>query len=126
MKKLMTIGALAACAAACVAATAVAGANYPTEVTIKEQNGDFSGKLKSEGSGVEFCLADRKVTVFKQKSGDDQKVNSDTTDGDGKWNTGNTHVGPGKYYAKTKAIAEMMKRGDNLCQKGKSKTVTVN
>ena len=125
--KLTAIGALAACAAACLAAPAVAGTPYPTEVTIKEQNGDFNGKVKSQGEGVDLCLEDRKVTLMKQKSGDDQKINSDTTGPDGKWDTGNTHVGPGKYYAKAKQVKLMRKaRGAVLCKKGKSNTVTVN
>lgn len=124
--KLMAIGALAACAAVSLTATAVAGAPYPTEVTIKEQNGDFNGKVKSEGEGVELCLEDRKVTVMKQKSGKDQKINSDTTDEEGKWNTGNTGVGPGKYYAKAKEVILVRAAGPILCEKGKSKTVTVN
>jgi hypothetical protein len=120
--------ALVACGGLVLAAsTSALLASYPTDLTIKEQNGDFHGKVKTDEGGEIFCLPDRKVTVFKKKDGPDQKVNSDTTDKTGRWDTGNTHVGPGKYYAKAKAVQQMMKRGEPpLCEKGKSETVTVN
>jgi hypothetical protein len=118
--------ALVACGGLVLAAsTSALLASYPTDVTIKEQNGDFHGKVKSATAS---CIVDRKVTVFKKRDGDDKKINSDTSDKDGKWNTGNTHVGPGKYYAKAKAVAPLkapIHRGLE-CQKGKSKTITVN
>ena len=65
---------------------------FPTDVTIREQNGDFHGKVKSPDGGQQ-CIEDRKVTLFKKKDGPDQRINSDTTDTGGNWNTGNTHVG---------------------------------
>jgi hypothetical protein len=119
---------LALCAGLMLAGVAIAGgAPWPTDVTIKEENGDFHGKVKSEGGGEAFCIADRKVTVFKKRDGADKRINSDTTDEDGKWNTGNTHVGPGKYYAKAKAVFDEVKQGPGLiCEKGKSPVVRVN
>jgi hypothetical protein len=120
--------ALVACGGLVLAAGASAlVSSYPTRVTIKEQNGDFHGKVKTDPGGEIYCLADRKVTLFKKKRGPDQKINSDTTGKDGRWDTGNTHVGHGKYYAKAKAVPQSMKRGElPLCKKGKSPTVTVN
>jgi hypothetical protein len=117
--------ALVVCGGLVLAGVASAGAPpYPTKVTIKEQNGDFHGKVKSD---VTECVVDRKVTVLKKRSGPDKRINSDTSDEDGKWSTGNTGVGPGKYYAKAKGSDPEAKRGGApYCEKGKSETVTVN
>jgi hypothetical protein len=121
--KLTTFVALVICAGLVLAGVASAGdPPYPTDVTIREQNGDFHGKVKSPEGGQQ-CLEDRKVTVFKKRDGRDKRINSDTTDKGGNWNTGNTHVGKGKYYAKAKAV--LLKTDEVLCEKGKSKTVTV-
>jgi hypothetical protein len=124
--KLTAVAALAACGVLMLAGVASAGdPPYPTNVTIKEENGDFHGKVKSPEGGLS-CIADRKVTVFKKRDGDDKKINSDTSGKDGSWNTGNTHVGPGKYYAKAKTVFESKAKGAVYCEKGKSETVTVN
>jgi hypothetical protein len=123
--KLTAFVALVVCGGLVLAGVASAGVPFETDVTIKEENGDFHGMVKSATAS---CIVDRKVTVFKKRDGDDKKINSDTSDKDGKWNTGNTHVGPGKYYAKAKAVAPLkapIHRGLE-CQKGKSKTITVN
>jgi hypothetical protein len=125
--KLTAVLALCVGAALMLAAVASAGTPpYATHVTIKEENGDFHGKVKSPEGG-QICIENRKVTVFKKKDGPDQKVNSDTSGSDGSWNTGNTHVGHGKYYAKAKAVFETRAaKGVLFCEKGKSETVTVN
>ena len=121
--KLTTFVALVMCAGLVLAGVASAGdPPYPTEVTIREQNGDFLGKVKSPEGGQQ-CIEDRKVTVFKKRDGRDKRINSDTTDPGGNWNTGNTGVGKGKYYARAKAV--LLKTDEVLCEKGKSKTVTV-
>jgi hypothetical protein len=123
--KLTAFMALAVCGGLLLASAASAGAPHPTQVTIKEQSGDFSGKVKSENSS---CIADRTVTVLKKrKNRPDKKINSDTTDKAGKWNTGNTGVGKGKYYARAKRVAPLKTamRGTVLCRAGKSKVVTV-
>ena len=121
--KLTTFVALVTCTGLGLAGVASAGdPPYPTDVTIREQNGDFHGKVKSPEGGQQ-CIEDRKVTVFKKKDGPDKRINSDTTDTGGNWDTGNTHVGKGKYYAKAKAV--LLKTDEVLCEKGKSETVTI-
>ena len=121
--KLTTFVALMVCVGLALAGVASAGdPPYPTDVTIREQNGDFHGKVKSPEGGPQ-CIEDRKVTVFKKRDGRDKRINSDTTDPGGNWNTGNTHVGKGKYYARAKAV--LLKTDEVLCEKGKSETVTV-
>jgi len=74
-------------------------------VTIKAENTDLSGTVKSTRKA---CKDERKVLLVKQKGskgGDDDKViASDTTElegGVGKWSTGNTGI-EGKFYAKVK------------------------
>jgi hypothetical protein len=118
MKARLIALAVVVCAGLVLASAATAGAPYATQVTIKEQNGDFNGKVKSENS---ICIADRTVTVFKRRKGrPDKKINSDTSGKDGKWSTGNTHVGKGKYYAKAKPVLK-----GSGCKRGKSRVVTV-
>ena len=115
--------ALVACGVLVLAAGASGRGASPTSVTIKEQNGDFHGKVSSPNPD---CIA-RTVTVRKKRDGKDLKINSDATDRDGKWNTGNTHVGHGKYYARARPVFGAMKKGPILvCATGKSRTVTVN
>ena len=78
-----------------------------TQLTIKTQNGDFSGTLKSK---KKKCMKDREVTVYrmvgsKKKPSVDEAVASDTSslqNGKGRWETGNTGLRDGKrYYAYT-------------------------
>jgi hypothetical protein len=123
----LTAVALVVCGALVLAGVASAGdPPYPTKVTIHEQNGDFEGKVKSPEGG-QICIEDRKVILYKKRDGDDKKINSDTSGSDGSWSTGNTAVGPGRYYAKARSVVETKaKRGSVLCEKGKSETVTVN
>jgi hypothetical protein len=123
--KLTGFVALVASAGLVLAGVASAGdPPYPTKVTIKEENGDFHGKVKSDGGAP--CIEGRKVTVYKKRDGDDKKINSDVSGSDGSWDTGNTHVGPGKYYAKARSVQDVKAKGVPYCEKGKSETVTVN
>jgi hypothetical protein len=127
LRSKLTAVALVVCGALVLAGMASAGEPpYPTKVTIKEENGDFHGKVKSPEGG-QICIEGRKVILYKKRDGDDKKINSDTSGSDGSWSTGNTHVGPGKYYAKARAHVETKAKGPTpTCEKGKSETVTVN
>lgn len=83
----------------------------PSKVTIKGNNGDYYGKVKSSDPD---CLEDRKVTVFKMKGGspvpkNDKKIGSDTTELDGNkgaWSIGNSGYKKGYFYAKLKKTSE--------------------
>ena len=123
ISKLTAVVAVAACAALIVAATAMAGTIGTTTVTIQEENGDFHGRVKSNEPD---CRADRHVALFKQRKGKDEKIASDTTENNGDWSTGNTHVKHGKYYAKARKVQFAMKRGLIGCDPDKSRVVTVN
>ena len=104
-------------------ATAAGGAE--TKVTIKEQSGDFSGKVKSSKLGK--CADGRKIWLYKQNGSEqdpknDEKYASDTASVNGgndyaEWNTGNTGAMNGKFYARAAKI--------NGCKADTSKTVKV-
>jgi len=119
----MAVVAVAACAALVVVGTAIAGTVGTTTVTIQEQNGDFQGRVKSNQPD---CRGDRKVVLFRQRKGPDDKIASDTSENNGDWSTGNTHVNHGKYYAKARKVQFAMKRGLVGCDADKSRVVTVN
>ena len=102
------IAATAVLAVSLTAGAGIAGAagNAETKVTIKQQSGDFYGKVKS--SDPYRCADDRKVVLYEQLGSgqdhrNDRKVASDRSslDGDhGEWSTGNTGLDSGRYYAR--------------------------
>ncbi len=84
--------------------TASAGsAQYPTVFTkFKYKGGElFSGKIGSTKGG---CIDGRKVILYRKKSGDEQKLGKDNTDGNGKFKIELSGGPPkdGKYYALVK------------------------
>jgi hypothetical protein len=111
-KLLVAVGVLAICSA--VALTGVAGARERAKTTVTiHYNGDgFQGKVKSPRAK---CVRNRTVKVFKLKHGTRQKLYSDTTDQDGRWNTGNSGPISGRFYAHTGRVPG--------CKAGTSKTI---
>jgi hypothetical protein len=117
-----TVVALAVCGLVAMAGIAGARALAPTSVTIKGDNGDYFGKVKSDKGK---CLGDRKVTVYKQKGAHqhpktDEKIGSDTSErvGDhGEWSIGNSGFKHGKFYARVSKT--------DICAADKSKTIDV-
>ncbi|MEP9381504.1 hypothetical protein [Nocardioides sp. KR10-350] len=90
----------------------------PTTVTIKAEQVDLSGTVRSP---KKVCKNNRKVFLVKQKGakfgGDDKVIATDTTElkkGVGVWRTGNTGI-EGKFYAKVKKTSK--------CRAAVSKTV---
>jgi len=83
----------------------------PTEVTIKGQNGDYHGKVKSSDSD---CLDGRTVKVYEMLGATpapktDQKIGTDTSELDGSkgvWSIGNSGFKHGDFYAKVKRTSE--------------------
>lgn len=122
MKSRLIVGAIALAVGATVAPTgsAVAGTLASSTVTIKAQNGDFSGVVKS--SRPRSCARNRKVIVFKQMGMNqdpsvDERVASDTASRNGdrfQWSTGNTGVF-GKVYALVRRTPD--------CKADRSKTI---
>ena len=99
---------------AAVALTALTGAaaasTHDTKVSIKGQNGDYYGYVKS--SDPANCAADRKVTVFKQLGSvqdphADQKIGTDIAEPNGPdamWSIGNSGFKSGEFYAKAAKV----------------------
>ena len=102
-------------ATAAVALTGVfassAQAATPTEVTIKGQEGEYYGYVKSS---KQSCESDRKVNVFKMLGGSpspstDKKIGSDVSapnGPDGMYNIGNSGFKKGKFYAQVKKTSQ--------------------
>ena len=112
-KLIPSILALAVFAGLGLTASASAAPLAPTTVTIKEESGDFSGKVKSS---KDKCVNDRKVALYKQKGAEqqpseDKKVATDNASSNGDWSTGNTGFNKGKFYARAKATEDC--QGDN-------------
>ena len=88
-----------------LAAPALAAGTFATNLSIKYSRhgaGHFSGQVTSP-KGV--CIAGRKVTVYRKRSGHDPAIGAGSTSASGTW-----HVNPpgkvatGDYYARTPAV----------------------
>jgi hypothetical protein len=101
-------------AALAISVTAIPGmasaAGAETKVTIKGENGDFYGNVKSSDPD---CVSERKVVVYKQLGSEqdhksDQKIASDiteaTTSNKAQWSVGNTGYKDGKFYARAAKV----------------------
>ncbi len=110
-----------------VALTALTGAaaasSHDTKVSIKGQNGDYYGYVKS--SDPANCSADRKVTVFKQLGSVqdrhvDQKIGTDLAEINGTkymWSIGNSGYKHGEFYARAAKVP-------GFCKAATSKTIS--
>jgi hypothetical protein len=116
IRRLFVVLGVAGCIA--LAAPVIAGA-INTKVTIKEENGDFHGKVFSR---KRKCLGGRTVTVYELKGtgqyhpARDKKIASDISERDGDhgvWSVNNTGAKRGRYYA--------MARRSPGCTRGFSK-----
>jgi hypothetical protein len=83
---------------------AAGGEQYPTVFTkfkYKLSGGEaqFKGQIDSSKGG---CVPDRKVKLFRKKSGDTDKVGGDHTDNKGKFEIDVGSPKDGKYYVEAK------------------------
>lgn len=100
------IVALAVCSALALTGSAEASGPAKTTVTIKGQNGDFSGTVTSPK--LHKCADQRTITVYKQKGSKqnpsiDAEIGSDTSElhgHHGEWSIGNSGFKSGKFYAR--------------------------
>ena len=99
-------------AALAISVTAIPGLAQAaeTKVSIKGENGDFYGNVKSSDPD---CVSERKVVVYKQLGSSqdhksDQKIASDTTEpttaNKAQWSVGNTGYKKGKFYARAAKV----------------------
>ena len=115
--------ALTTVAVAMTAFTGAAGASSTDKVSIKGDNGDYYGYVKS--SDPDHCANNRKVTVFKQlgttqNPHSDQKIGTDTAQINGTkymWAIGNSGFKTGSFYAKAAKVP-------GFCHAVTSKTIT--
>lgn len=117
--------AITALAVSVTAFAGVAGAQAAgksdTKVSIKGDNGDYYGYVKS--SDADNCANGRLVKVFKQKGSDqdpkhDLKIGTDTAQPNGTkymWAIGNSGYKHGKFYAKVGKT--------DMCKGATSKTI---
>jgi hypothetical protein len=82
------------------------------EVTIHYNGDGFQGRVKSN---KDSCIKDRTVKVWKK--GKSHAQYKDTTDNQGKWDTGNSGQVHGKFYATVNAKAG--------CDPAKSSTIDI-
>ena len=103
-------------------ASAQAGGKADTKVTIKGDNGDYYGYVKT--SDEDNCANDRNVKVFKQLGSvqdpkSDMKIGTDTAQANGDkymWAIGNSGYKHGEFYAKVGKT--------DLCKGATSKTIS--
>lgn len=101
--------------AAMLLATPVASASYSTKVVVSLKTPAFHGSLKSSRGS---CTANRRVKLFRKKSGPDKLLGADTSNAGGKWSIPiGKRLIPGSYYAKAPAKGR--------CGSGKSKVLTI-
>ena len=74
----------------------VAVAASPSAVSIQYNGDGFEGKVTSPKAS---CLGDRTVLVYKHTKSGDTKLYKDTTDSQGRWDTGNSGPTHGKFFA---------------------------
>lgn len=119
LRTLIATGLIALTGAAAVATPAQASeptTSSPTKVTIKGENGDYYGKVKSSDSS---CAANRQVKVFEKTPSGKMLIGTDTAQANGpdyEWSTGNSGYKHGKFFAKVKQFGN--------CGGDKSKTIT--
>ncbi|HTG46178.1 MAG TPA: hypothetical protein VK646_00805 [Actinomycetota bacterium] len=108
---LSIVAVAAVCGAMLLSGIAAGVTKAATTVTIKAQNGDFSGTISSPRP--KRCANNRTVKVYHQK-GKDQNLKVDTVIGSDisslngdhyEWSTGNSGAPNGKYYARAVATA---------------------
>lgn len=100
------IATLAVCGALVLIGSAEASGLASTSVTIKGQNGDYSGSVYSPK--LHKCADQRTVTVYKQKGSHqnpsvDNEIGSDVSElhgHHGEWSIGNSGFKSGTFYAR--------------------------
>lgn len=117
---------LAVCAAivgALAIPAAAPAANIATTVSIKfiDKPGPdiFRGRVTSPNAN---CIGDRTVNLFRARAGDDQLIDSDSSEDNGSWSIDvEGGPGPGRYYARVTPQA----LGADTCRTARSPIIAV-
>ena len=102
MRRLAALIAAGTLALSSAGGAAAQGASFKTSLTVNfnKGSGSFSGTVKSSKPA---CMRQRKVSVYRKRSGADQKVGSDSSSASGSWRVKVAgRPRRGDYYAKTK------------------------
>ena len=105
MRRLVALIATGTLALSIAGVAGAQGTFFNTSLTInfsRSGNDSFFGRVKSPKPR---CIRQRKVSVYRKRSGTDQKIGSDLSSSTGRWRInvgGSAHRGD--YYAKTKAL----------------------
>jgi len=92
---------------------------FESKIRLKDSFPAFHGKVKSDSSQ---CIFDRKIRLFKVKSGEDKVLGKTRTDAEGRWEI-LMEPKSGVYYAKVNQFddeATML-----VCLPDKSKKVSI-
>jgi hypothetical protein len=95
-------------------ASSAMGASYSTKVIVSLKTPAFHGKLKSSKSA---CTKDRRVKLFRKKSGPDQLLGTDKSNAKAKWSIRIKLKSGASYYAKAPA--------KGTCRAAKSKVLRI-
>jgi hypothetical protein len=93
-----------------------------SRVTISSNAPAFHGQVKSNNFA---CERQRKVKLFKQRSGPDKLLGKDKSNNHGKWKIVVDPLKSGAYYAKLKRREEGTAGTIFVCRGDRSKTVVV-
>jgi hypothetical protein len=118
MKRIISLASCVALAMPFFGTAALGASAFNTKLTIQFSRaaGRFSGRVSSPNHA---CVVNRKVTVYRTKSGPDPAVGADMTSAAGRWRVkpGGRLVA-GDYYAKTPSVR--LGAGAGTCSAAKS------
>ena len=120
----LAIAACVALAGAAIAAIPALGAivKIDSKVTISNNAPAFHGRVKSSNTA---CEQQRKVKLFKQRSGADKLLGKDKTNHHGKWEIVVQPLKSGAYYAKVVRREEGTAGTTFVCRGDRSRTIVI-
>jgi hypothetical protein len=114
--------ALAGVAIAAIPALATQTVKIDSKVTISNNAPAFHGRVKSSNSA---CEQQRKVKLFKKRSGADKLLGKDKTNNHGKWEIVVQPLKSGAYYAKVVRREEGTAGTIFVCRGDRSRTIPI-
>ena len=103
-----------------LSASAIARLTFDSKIKVYDSFPAFHGKVNSKGGS--FCLENRRVKMYKQRSGPDKLLGKDRTNPHGRW-TVHDKAGSGAYYAKVKQLSSASL--GVTCRRDKSNVVVI-
>jgi hypothetical protein len=116
----IVVGLLVTALAVTLCASATARLTFDSKIKVYNSFPAFHGKVNSNDGS--FCLEDRRVKMYKQRSGPDKLLGKDRTNPHGRW-TVHDEPGSGSYYAKVKELSSASL--GVTCRRDKSNVVVI-